>query len=178
MTTARAAVAAAAAAVAAAGCVDRRFIIESNVPSAQVYVDNRPVGAAPADAPFEYYGYYNITLVHPNHEVCTNRVKVKAPWYAYPPFDFVVEVLWPFQVSDVRRYYFNLEPLRPVQAGELLDAADGLRGRGQALPPQSVPLPPKPAPVPPPDAAPPPGVFPAPVQPNPVPPGSVPSGSR
>ena len=38
----------------ATGCVDRKFVIESNVPNAQVYIDNRSSGAAPAYTPFEY----------------------------------------------------------------------------------------------------------------------------
>src|SRR5580704_17033453 len=51
--------------VAATGCVERRFIIESNVPNALVYIDDNLVGAAPAHASFEYYGNYNITIIHP-----------------------------------------------------------------------------------------------------------------
>jgi len=56
--------------LAATGCggVNRRFVIESNVPNAQVYINNHPVGAAPAHATFEYYGYYNIELVHPDYQ--------------------------------------------------------------------------------------------------------------
>ena len=63
------------AALAAAGCVDRRFVIESNVPNAQVYIDNRPVGAAPVNAPFDYYGYYNVTLVHPDFATTNKRMR-------------------------------------------------------------------------------------------------------
>src|SRR6186997_2896945 len=94
-----------AAVVCSAGCVDRRFVIESNVPNAQVYIDNKPIGAAPAHTPFEYYGHYNITLVQPGYETLSQRVHVSAPWYGYPPFDFLTEVLWPFHIRDVRRYY-------------------------------------------------------------------------
>ena len=94
--------------LAAAGCVDRKFVVESNVPNAQVYVDDQPIGAAPAYTPFEYYGYYKVTLVHPGYETSVNRVHVIAPWYAYPPFDFFAEVLWPFHIRDTRRYYFEL----------------------------------------------------------------------
>jgi hypothetical protein len=131
----------AAVALAAAGCggVNRRFVVESNVPTAQVYIDNKPVGAAPAHAPFEYYGYYTIRLVHPDHETLTRRVHVVAPWYAYPPFDFFAEVLWPFRVDDVRRYYFELAPLRRPDPGELIQSADALRLRGINLPPSADP---------------------------------------
>src|SRR4029079_3330210 len=76
----------------AAGCVDRRFVIESNIPNAQVFIDNKPIGAAPAYSSFEYYGYYTVSLVHPGYETLTQPVHVVAPWYAYPPFDFLTEV--------------------------------------------------------------------------------------
>ncbi|MFO0826312.1 MAG: PEGA domain-containing protein [Gemmataceae bacterium] len=68
------------------GCVERRFIIESNVPNAQVFIDDQPIGAAPAHSSFEYYGHYTVTLVHPGYETVSKRVHVRAPWYAYPPW--------------------------------------------------------------------------------------------
>jgi len=123
-----------AAVVVSTGCVDRRFIIESNVPNAQVYIDNKPVGAAPADAPFDYYGYYNVTLVHPNFAPLHKRVRVRPPWYAYPPFDFVAEVLWPLRIEDTRRYFFEMNQPLAVPQNELSEKADLLRQRGWALP--------------------------------------------
>lgn len=122
--------------LAGAGCggVNRRFVIESNVPNAQVYINNREVGAAPAHAPFEYYGYYNIELVHPDYQRETHRVHVRAPWYAYPPFDFFAEVLWPFRVEDVRRYNFELRPAVRTDTAELINNAEELRQRGLNLP--------------------------------------------
>jgi hypothetical protein len=141
-----------------AGCVDRRFVIESNVPNAQVYIDNRPIGAAPAHSQFEYYGYYTITLVHPGYETLTRRVHVVAPWYAYPPFDFLAEVVWPFHIRDTRRYYFELHEASKTRVDDLLNNADALRQHGQNLPsperpalPKGQPRPttnPLPAPVP------------------------------
>jgi hypothetical protein len=157
----------------ATGCggVNRRFVVESNVPTAQVYIDNKPVGAAPAHAPFEYYGYYTVRLVHPDYETLTKRVHVVAPWYAYPPFDFLAEVLWPFGVEDVRRYYFELSPRRRPDPGELIQNADALRLRGVTLPPSEHPPaddpgprvlnPPRPLPEPPGGQLPPPAVAPA-----------------
>jgi hypothetical protein len=178
--TSRRAVAAAvlATGLVAPGCVQRRFVIESNVPNAQVYIDNRPVGAAPAHAPFEYYGTYTVTLVHPGYETAVERVRVRAPWYAYPPFDFAAEVLWPFPIRDTRRYYFHLTEATRTRVEDLVSNADALRARGQNLPPPErpaaprggTPLPPDPQPLPPPgtlppepgpgEAGPPPGVVP------------------
>ena len=120
--------------VATSGCVDRRFVIESNVPNAQVYVDNQSIGAAPAHARFEYYGDYTITLVHPGYETLTRRVHVGAPWYAYPPFDFFAEVLWPLHIRDRRYHYFELYESTKTRTDDLLNAADALRQRGYNLP--------------------------------------------
>ena len=140
------------AALACAGCVDRRFVIESNVPNAQVYIDDRPIGAAPAHSSFEYYGDYTVTLVHPGYETLTRRVHVAAPWYAYPPFDFLAEVVWPFHIRDRRYYYFDMFESTKTRTDDLLNAADSLRGRGYNLPaPERPALPrPQPAPQPPP----------------------------
>ena len=173
MTTSRPArflvVAAGLALLAGSGCggVDRRFVIESNVPNAQVYINNRSIGAAPAHASFEYYGYYNIELVHPDYQRETRRVHVRAPWYGYPPFDFLVEVLWPFPLEDVRRFNFELRPAVRTDTSELIRGAEDLRQRGMNLPAPEQPAEP---PVP---AAPPPG-SPLP-PPAPVPPSVIPS---
>lgn len=151
--------------LAAAGCVERRFVISSNVPNAQVYIDNKPVGAAPAYSPFEYYGFYTVTLVHPGYQTVTKRVHVVAPWYAYPPIDFLAEILWPFHVEDVRRYRIDLTPAPQTRTDDLIGAADALRQRGWSLQTQGQPDPSvlqqpmnaNPPPVPP---TPPPGVPP------------------
>jgi hypothetical protein len=121
-------------AVASTGCVDRRFVIESNIPNAQVYIDNRPIGAAPAHTPFEYYGYYTFTVVHPGYETRTERRHIRAPWYAYPPFDFFAEVMWPFHIKDRRHVYIELHEATKTRIDDLLNGAEGLRARGHNLP--------------------------------------------
>lgn len=144
--------------LACAGCVERRFIIESNVPNAQVYIDDHPVGAAPSHSSFDYYGHYNIMLVHPGYETITKRVHVRAPWYAYPPFDFLAEVVWPFHVHDTRRYYFELHEATKTRTDDLLNNADALRLRGWNLPAPERPALPKGGSMP---VQPPPGAVPA-----------------
>ena len=155
------------------GCVDRRFVIESNVPNAQVFIDNQPIGAAPAFTPFEYYGYYTVTLVQPGYETLSERVHVTAPWYAYPPFDFLAEVLWPFHIRDTRRYYFELHEGTKTRVEDLVNNADALRQRGWSLPQPERPAASKPRPegVPPalPPGVPAPGPIVPPVSPAPTP---------
>lgn len=167
--------------LAATGCrgVDRKLVIESNVPNAQVYIDDKSVGAAPAYASIDYYGYYTIRVVHPGYESIVKRVHVAAPWYAYPPFDFVTEVLSPFHIRDTRRYQFDLFEATQTRTDDILNAADALRQRGNMLPEPERPAPPRvtpPKPTPPgpvigPPVAPGPGAAPG---PGPAP-GVVPS---
>jgi hypothetical protein len=130
--------------LACAGCVERRFVIESNVPNAQVYINDKPIGAAPAHTPFEYYGHYDITIVEPGYEILYQRVNVRPPWYDFPPIDFLAEVVYPFHIHDTRRYYFELCPAVKPRPEDLTNAADDLRTRGQNLPTPKHPAPPKP----------------------------------
>lgn len=123
----------------AAGCVDRRFLVETNVPGAQVYVDGKPIGATPADAQWEYAGYRRFTAVAPGYEPLVQDVNFAPMWYEFPPLDFFAEVLWPFRIEDRRLVQLHLEPTRPVNEAALVGAADSLRARGQTLPPTSVP---------------------------------------
>ena len=154
------------------GCVDRRFVIESNVPNAQVYIDNRPVGAAPAHASFEYYGDYTFTLVHPGYETKTERRHIRAPWYAYPPIDFLAEVVWPFHIRDRRHVYVELYEATKTRTDELLNAAESLRARGYNLPAPERPAVPRSQPIPQPIPQPAPAV--PPVGPPVGPPGGPP----
>jgi hypothetical protein len=138
-----------AAAVGLPGCVERRFVINSDPPGAVVYVNGRPLGAAPADDHFVYYGNYHFTLVANGYQTLQVDQCVSPPWYEYPGLDFIAEVLVPWQIRDVRRFTFALEPMQVPNTRQLLDQAQGLRGRGQLL----QPLPSEPASPPPPTPA-------------------------
>lgn len=121
------------------GCVDRRYVVESNVPGAQIYVDGKPIGPAPADAWYTYPGVYEFKAVAPNYQPLKQQVRLKAKWYDYPPLDFIADVLWPGRIEDVRRVQLTLEPTRPVRTDQLIQDADMLRARGRSLPPSTVP---------------------------------------
>lgn len=125
--------------VAAVGCVDRRFVVETNVPGAQVTVDGVPIGPSPADAEWEYAGNKRFRAVAPGYEPLDQVVNFRPKWYNYPPFDFFAEVLWPLRIEDVRRVRLTLQPRQPVNRDALLQSADQLRVRGNSLPPASVP---------------------------------------
>ena len=123
----------------ALGCVDRRFVVTTNVPGAQIYKDGQPVGASPADGRWEYAGYYNFTAVAPGYEPTVKRIRFKPRWFEYPPLDFFAEVLYPFRIEDVRSVELELYPVRPVNQDQLIGEAETLRSRGLNLPPTQVP---------------------------------------
>jgi hypothetical protein len=116
------------------GCVERRFRIETNPPGAYVSVNNAPIGPSPVDVQFLYYGDYEIELKKEGFE--TKRIKqpVRAPLWAYPPFDFVVENLVPFKINDIRVLCYELDPVIVPNLDQLKAEGESYRSRAAALP--------------------------------------------
>ena len=116
------------------GCVQRYFVVDSSPRQAMVYVNNVAYGPSPATVPFTYYGTYDITLVREGFEIEKISQKVEAPWYAYPPVDFFAEVLNPFKVEDVHRFYYEMKKSLPPDVAQLQSDAAMLREAGLAVP--------------------------------------------
>lgn len=132
-------VAVAAFALLAVGCVDRRFVVTSNAPGAQVEVDGEPLGPTPSDGTYVYTGKRSFHAAAPGYEPLTQLVTFEPRWYDYPGLDLFAEVLWPFRIEDVRRVHLELIPTVPVTPEQVQGRAEGLRARGLALPPPSIP---------------------------------------
>jgi hypothetical protein len=132
-----------------AGCVERRFVVTSDPPGALVLRNHEPIGAAPADDHFVYYGRYHFTLIKDGYETLQVDQVVASPWYEYFPLDFISENLVPFQIEDVRRFHYTLTPLQGVRTDELLNRGQMLRNQGLAISPPPPPAGP-PAPLVPP----------------------------
>jgi hypothetical protein len=116
------------------GCVERRYVVTSDPPGAVVMVNNRPLGQTPVDGRFDWYGTYEFTLVADGYETLRVRQPIRPPVWQYFPLDFFVENLWPFHVEDVRRFHYQMQPLCQPNTRQLLDQAEGLRGRAATLP--------------------------------------------
>jgi hypothetical protein len=130
----------------AAGCVERRFVITSNVPGAIVYDEKgQPMGATPVDRQFTYYGKYKFTLVKDGFETQVVEEQVKTPWYEFLGLDFVSENLLPWTIRDIRRFHYTLQPAQLVPPESVLQNGTLLRERGKVL---QVPTPVPQAPVP------------------------------
>ena len=133
------------------GCVERRFVIEAvsaadGTPvSAQVLRNGQSVGFAPVDDSFVYYGKYHLQLIKDGYETLNVDQEIPAPWYEYPPLDFVNEVLNPFQLRDVREFNYQMQKIEQPSKEDVLRRGQELRQRGQVLVGQQPPPPPAPA---------------------------------
>jgi PEGA domain len=123
-------------AAASMGCVERRYVVTSDPPGALVFRNGVPLGPAPVDDFFVYYGNYDITLVKDGYETLHAKVKINAPWYEYPPLDFISENLFPYTIRDIRedsQFQFTLQPLQAVRPDDVRRRAAELRNQGQRL---------------------------------------------
>jgi hypothetical protein len=121
------------------GCVERRYVITTDPPGAVVLRNGEPLGPTPVDDHFVYYGKYHFTIIKDGFETLQVDQEIPAPWYEYFPLDFFSENVFPWPVTDVRRFHFKLEPRRVPNTDELLRDAQNLRNRGLSLEPPSSP---------------------------------------
>jgi len=110
-----------------AGCVERRLFLKSDPPGAEVSVNGQPVGLAPVSVPFVTYGYYEIVMSAPGHHRLSRVVEVSPPWWQYVPFDFFVEMIWPFTVTDERQIAFSLEPFSRADEAAVVEREEQMR---------------------------------------------------
>jgi len=124
------------------GCVDRRYVITTDPPSAVAFRNaNQSLGPTPADDHFTYYGKYHFTIVADGYQTLQVDQEIPAPWYQYFPLDFFADIL-PYRIEDVRRFHYKLEPLQTPDLNQLLNQGQNLRNQGKSLG-----APPPPAPV-------------------------------
>jgi PEGA domain len=151
-----------------AGCVERRFVINSDPPGALVYHNGIYLGPTPVDGYIVYYGKQQFRLIKEGYQTLDIVQTYQPPWYELPGVDFFSENVWPFKVRDVRRFDFTMQPMQTVRPDDVRQQAEQLRARGQTI---GLPLAPRPI------AAPPSAPPPAPPSPQgPPPQGGILSG--
>lgn len=117
----------------AAGCVERKYVITTDPPGALVLVDGEPLSPSAADGTFVYYGKRRFTLIKDGYQTQHVEQDVPAPWYEYPPIDFISENLIPWTIQDTRRFHYLLEPQQMPNIQQVGDRAQQLRERGRAI---------------------------------------------
>src|SRR6266581_2811438 len=95
------------------GCVERRFIVETDQPGTVVLVNNQQLGGqTPADGFFDYYGKYRFALIKDGYQTQQVVQDIAPPWFEYAGLDFFSENVWPFVIRDTRRFYYLMQPLQ------------------------------------------------------------------
>jgi hypothetical protein len=138
------------------GCVERRFVINSDPPGALVYHNGIYLGPTPVDGYIVYYGKQQFRLIKEGYQTLDIVQRYPPPWYEFPGIDFVTENIWPFKVRDVRCFQYTMQPIQTVRPDDVRQRAEELRARGQTI---GAPLPTRPItppPNPPPPSPPPP----------------------
>jgi hypothetical protein len=114
------------------GCVRRRLTVRTNVPGAQVAIDNREIGVTPVSVPFTYYGGRNFVISKAGYQTVRAQRNFGIPWYELPVIDFFAENLWPYEIRDERVVDFELIPAQPTDTQQLVSRGEDLRNQASA----------------------------------------------
>jgi hypothetical protein len=116
------------------GCnsVQRRFVVRTAPPGAEVYIDKQFVGRSPVSVPFTYYGTRQIQLEKDGYKTVQIEQNFKPRWYGRFPISLIAENFWPREIRDERVMDFELTPKEIVSDRRLVERADELRGNVQS----------------------------------------------
>src|SRR5947209_1253940 len=95
--------------LAGAGCVERTLSIDSNPPGALVSLNDQEIGRTPVTRDFVWYGTYDVAPREEGYEPRKTKGKVWAPWWQWPPFGLVAELL-PVTLEDHHSLQYALRP--------------------------------------------------------------------
>jgi hypothetical protein len=127
------------------GCVERKFVVETDPPNALVLINNDRMGSSPAYGSFVYYGKYNVTIQAPGYETLHAQETLTPPWYEWWPLDFFFETLWPFELEDNHAFRYRLVPTQIPNTEDVLRRSTEVREQGRAIRPAPTPPPEVPA---------------------------------
>jgi hypothetical protein len=111
------------------GCVQRTLTVKSDPPEALLFLNGTEVGRTPFVHDFVWYGTYDVQLRHEGYETLKTRGKLIAPWWQWPPFDLVAELM-PIRMKDHQSLSYTMQPLKEVQVDP-----DALLNRAEAMAP-------------------------------------------
>lgn len=115
-------------------CVERRLLVRTDPPGAEVKVNGDVVGRAPTVWRFDHYGTVLVEAELAGHEPVQREVKLSSPWYQKPVIDFFADVVVPARIRDEHEIELRLEPSRRLspreveqEVADVARAADKLR---------------------------------------------------
>ncbi|MBC8109091.1 MAG: PEGA domain-containing protein [Anaerolineae bacterium] len=124
------------------GCVERRLTVNTEPDGVLTYLNNQEIGRTPVTRNFTFYGNFDVQLRKEGYQTRKTSKHVTAPWWQWPPFDLVAELL-PLRLQDNREISFTLKPAstQPADPVALLDRAAEMRGKLQSSPNTRRPVP-------------------------------------
>lgn len=109
------------------GCVRRTLTIQTEPQGAVVFLNDEEIGSSPVTVDFTWYGDYGVICRKDGYKTLNTNVKVNAPWYQWPVFDFFADVLWPGTIHDQREASFLLAEYTAPEPEEVLERANQMR---------------------------------------------------
>lgn len=120
-------------------CVERRLLVRTDPPGAEVRINGDKVGRSPTRWSFEHYGKALVEVEKPGYEPARQVVELRAPWYEMPGADLVSDVLLPARIEDDHEVVIKLAPMRRLSdrdvdraISETARAADKWRKESEA----------------------------------------------
>lgn len=112
-------------------CVEKKMVIRSNPPGADVYLDRKYIGKTPCEVKFVWYGKRGIYIFKEGYQSVNEIVDLSVPFYQIFPLDFITSLLLPFTIHDIRYFEFNLKPevAQERRVKDILKRAGELRKR-------------------------------------------------
>jgi hypothetical protein len=109
------------------GCIKRELKINSKPQGAMVTLNDEQIGQSPVTVSFNWYGDYYVRLTKDGYETLDTHKMLKEPWYDHFPFDFFVEVVWPFRIVNSYEWTFELAEQKEMSREQLLQKAEELK---------------------------------------------------
>ena len=92
-----------------AGCVRRTLTVTSEPPGALVSLNGREFGRTPVTRDFTWYGTYDVTARKEGYETTSEKRRLLAPWWQWPPFDLLAELI-PLHPTNRKTIEMTLHP--------------------------------------------------------------------
>ena len=108
------------------GCVRRTLNVTSDPPGALVYLNDQEVGRTPVQRDFTWYGTYDVAVRKDGYDTLKTKGRVIAPWWQWPPFDLVAELL-PLRLHDEKSLHYTLN------ASGVAPSEDEMLGRAEEM---------------------------------------------
>lgn len=111
------------------GCVRRTLTVSTDPPGALVHLNDQEFGRSPVQRDFTWYGNYDVQVRKEGYQTLNTRGQVTAPWWQWPPFDLVADLL-PLRLHDKQTLHYTLQPQGPAPSEEeMLSRAGEMQGQ-------------------------------------------------